>query len=565
MQGDAVESILKSEFVLDDSRVEEHRSSNSASINRKQPPPNAQTSKSLNTKTDASHKLKAVSQENAAHKKGPNSKEVPNTVASKILTHVVANEHTNQLQHSPSKGKIIVQNSQLLQDNAVDSGGIEATATTTKSQSRPSGLSLPVGVARQKPLDAGSEETKNATTVFQAKAQPPKAQPSKAQDTTKKTETKVEQSVQSQSVSRTRISKGVTKEMVDRLQNAISANSNQSPKTTPKAMIIAGPKGNAASSVTATKTGTGTAGPKKPTVNAKPTNLNNANKSNIAANKTSAAQIKGKPQQGKITKPATQTTQNKPAPQKASPRKAMTVAKINTNMSGSSVQSPRRPDRPLTRKVSYGSRSSSSENFKLTPPQRKSSDISKEKTTLNSQQKTGHNVARQSSSSSDDFTPVNEAVLTPRPKPSDISPKQQVKIESKSAAVNKASPNQTVAESSKSLSAKPDLKSANENIVTSKNQNANNNASQPVKLGEPPVVRHPPKDRDIQWPPSRENVIKTEVKQPFMGGARAYQPLHMLMNSSMAAKNKQNESIIVNDEKFESNEEVFQVKLTHCT
>ena len=551
---------MKSEFVLDDSRIEEHRSSNTTNTNRKQPPPNAQTSKSLNTKTDASYKLKAVSQENAAHKKGPNSKEVPNTVASKILTHVVANEHTNQLQHSPSKGKIIVQNSQLLQDNAVDSGGIEATATTTKSQSRPSGLSLPVGVARQKPLDAGSEETKNATTVFQAKAQPPKAL-----IPTKKTETKVEQSVQSDSVSKTQISKGVTKEMVDRLQNAISANSNQSPKTTPKTMINAGPKGNAASSVTATKTGTGTAGPKKPTVNAKPTNLNNVNKSNIAANKTSAAQIKGKPQQGKITKPATQTTQNKPAPQKASPRKPMNVAKINTNMLGSSVQSPRRPDRPLTRQVSYGSRSSSSENFKLTPPQRKSSDLSKEKTTLNSQQKKGHNVARQSSSSSDDFTPVNEAVRTPRPKPSDTSPKQQVKIESKSAAVNKASPYQTVAESCKSSSAKPGLKSCNENDLSSTNQNANNNASQPVKLGEPPDVRHPPKDRDIQWPPSRENVIKTEVNQPFMGGARAYQPLHMLMNSSMAAKNKQNESIIVNDEKFESNEEVFQVKLTHCT
>ena len=551
---------MKSEFVLDDSRIEEHRSSNTINTNRKQPPPNAQTSKSLNTKTDASHKLKAVSQENAAHKKGPNSKEVPNTVASKILTHVVANEHTNQLQHSPSKGKIIVQNSQLLQDNAVDSGGIEATATTTKSQSRPSGLSLPVGVARQKPLDAGSEETKNATTVFKAKAQPPKAL-----IPTKKTETKVELSVQSQSVSKTQISKGVTKEMVDRLQNAISANSNQSSKTTPKTMINAVSKGNAASSVTATKTGTGTAGPKKPTVNAKPTNLNNVNKSNVAANKTSAALTKGKPQQGKITKPATQTTQNKPAPQKASPRKPMNVAKINTNMLGSSVQSPRRPDRPLTRQVSYGSRSSSSENFKLTPPQRKSSDLSKEKTTLNAQQKTGHNVARQSSSSSDDFTPVNEAVLTPRPKPSDTSPKQQVKIESKSAAVNKASPNQTVAESSKSSSAKPGLKSGNENDLSPTNQNANNNASQPVKLGEPPVVRHPPKDRDIQWPPSRENVIKTEVKQPFMGGARAYQPLHMLMNSSMIAKNKQNESIIVNDEKFESNEEDFQVKLTHCT
>ena len=551
---------MKSEFVLDDSRIEEHRSSNTINTNRKQPPPNAQTSKSLNTKTDASHKLKAVSQENAAHKKGPNSKEVPNTVASKILTHVVANEHTNQLQHSPSKGKIIVQNSQLLQDNAVDSGGIEATATTTKSQSRPSGLSLPVGVARQKPLDAGSEETKNATTVFKAKAQPPKAL-----IPTKKTETKVEQSVQSDSVSKTQISKGVTKEMVDRLQNAISANSNQSSKTTPKTMINAVSKGNAASSVTATKTGTGTAGPKKPTVNAKPTNLNNVNKSNVAANKTSAALTKGKPQQGKITKPATQTTQNKPAPQKASPRKPMNVAKINTNMLGSSVQSPRRPDRPLTRQVSYGSRSSSSENFKLTPPQRKSSDLSKEKTTLNSQQKKGHNVARQSSSSSDDFTPVNEAVLTPRPKPSDTSPKQQVKIESKSAAVNKVSPNQTVAESSKSSSAKPGLKSGNKNDLSSTNQNANNNASQPVKLGEPPVVRHPPKDRDIQWPPSRENVIKTEVKQPFMGGARAYQPLHMLMNSSMIAKNKQNESIIVNDEKFESNEEDFQVKLTHCT
>ena len=551
---------MKSEFVLDDSRIEEHRSSNTINTNRKQPPPNAQTSKSLNTKTDASHKLKAVSQENAAHKKGPNSKEVPNTVASKILTHVVANEHTNQLQHSPSKGKIIVQNSQLLQDNAVDSGGIEATATTTKSQSRPSGLSLPVGVARQKPLDAGSEETKNATTVFKAKAQPPKAL-----IPTKKTETKVEQSVQSDSVSKTQISKGVTKEMVDRLQNAISANSNQSSKTTPKTMINAVSKGNAASSVTATKTGTGTAGPKKPTVNAKPTNLNNVNKSNVAANKTSAALTKGKPQQGKITKPATQTTQNKPAPQKASPRKPMNVAKINTNMLGSSVQSPRRPDRPLTRQVSYGSRSSSSENFKLTPPQRKSSDLSKEKTTLNSQQKKGHNVARQSSSSSDDFTPVNEAVLTPCPKPSDTSPKQQVKIESKSAAVNKVSPNQTVAESSKSSSAKPGLKSGNKNDLSSTNQNANNNASQPVKLGEPPVVRHPPKDRDIQWPPSRENVIKTEVKQPFMGGARAYQPLHMLMNSSMIAKNKQNESIIVNDEKFESNEEDFQVKLTHCT
>ena len=551
---------MKSEFVLDDSRIEEHRSSNTINTNRKQPPPNAQTSKSLNTKTDASHKLKAVSQENAAHKKGPNSKEVPNTVASKILTHVVANEHTNQLQHSPSKGKIIVQNSQLLQDNAVDSGGIEATATTTKSQSRPSGLSLPVGVARQKPLDAGSEETKNATTVFKAKAQPPKAL-----IPTKKTETKVEQAVQSDYASKTQISKGVTKEMVDRLQNAISANSNQSPKTTPKTMIDAGPKGNAASSVTATKTGTGTAGPKKPTVNAKPTNLNNVNKSNVAANKTSAALTKGKPQQGKITKPATQTTQNKPAPQKASPRKPMNVAKINTNMLGSSVQSPRRPDRPLTRQVSYGSRSSSSENFKLTPPQRKSSDLSKEKTTLNAQQKTGHNVARQSSSSSDDFTPVNEAVRTPRPKPSDTSPKQQVKIESKSAAVNKVSPNQTVAESSKSSSAKPGLKSGNKNDLSSTNQNANNNASQPVKLGEPPVVRHPPKDRDIQWPPSRENVIKTEVKQPFMGGARAYQPLHMLMNSSMIAKNKQNESIIVNDEKFESNEEDFQVKLTHCT
>ena len=551
---------MKSEFVLDDSRIEEHRSSNTTNTNKKQPPPNAQTSKSLNTKTDASYKLKAVSQENAAHKKGPNSKEVPNTVASKILTHVVANEHTNQLQHSPSKGKIIVQNSQLLQDNAVDSGGIEATATTTKSQSRPSGLSLPVGVARQKPLDAGSEETKNATTVFKAKAQPPKAL-----IPTKKTETKVEQSVQSDSVSKTQISKGVTKEMVDRLQNAISANSNQSPKTTPKTMINAGPKGNAASSVTATKTGTGTAGPKKPTVNAKPTNLNNVNKSNVAANKTSAALTKGKPQQGKITKPATQTTQNKPAPQKASPRKPMNVAKINTNMLGSSVQSPRRPDRPLTRQVSYGSRSSSSENFKLTPPQRKSSDLSKEKTTLNSQQKKGHNVARQSSSSSDDFTPVNEAVRTPRPKPSDTSPKQQVKIESKSAAVNKASPYQTVAESCKSSSAKPGLKSCNENDLSSTNQNANNNASQPVKLGEPPDVRHPPKDRDIQWPPSRENVIKTEVNQPFMGGARAYQPLHMLMNSSMAAKNKQNESIIVNDEKFESNDEFFQVKLTHCT
>ena len=240
---------MKSEFVLDDSRIEEHRSSNTINTNRKQPPPNAQTSKSLNTKTAASHKLKAVSQENAAHKKGPNSKEVPNTVASKILTHVVANEHTNQLQHSPSKGKIIVQNSQLLQDNAVDSGGIEATATTTKSQSRPSGLSLPVGVARQKPLDAGSEETKNATTVFKAKAQPPKAL-----IPTKKTETKVEQSVQSDSVSKTQISKGVTKEMVDRLQNAISANSNQSSKTTPKTMINAVSKGNTASSVTATKT-----------------------------------------------------------------------------------------------------------------------------------------------------------------------------------------------------------------------------------------------------------------------------------------------------------------------
>jgi len=339
-QRDQLRSIIKAEFVLDESRTTEYRSQPSQHDNKGKTKDKAISNSKNNGKTGTANKLRAVAMDNAAHH-APSSHLVPQTIVKTILDQsVMATEDG-----SPKKGKITMHHGELLLDGETPQPQpkLISTQESVDKSSEPikvtSTISVPMSVARAKtimPKTATSASTKPKVTVLNKRT---------GQTTTTNSSPMGNQG------------------------GATSTMTNTKPT-------------NATSATTSSMSGKYDR-PSQQAVgqNSKPTNKI-ASSNRLAVTKLSSNNLQ-KPKVDKAKTPSPRyppnsaksptkigTTHNTPAAKPVSqptPRQEAPVSKINTNIFTShtkQAESPRRPDRPLVKKVSYGNRSASSADLK---------------------------------------------------------------------------------------------------------------------------------------------------------------------------------------------------------